>query len=100
GAAPLVPSFPTRRSSDLLEAVGLERLPRERPGLAQEQGVAAAAGGDDGQLGDRALTLHPTRPGTCPAARRRPRSGCSRDGTARPDRKSTRLNSSHVKISY
>src|SRR5690606_41900178 len=80
-----LPSFPTRRSSDL------EQPGRLRPGaparrLARRarrvERVHAALGGG----------AHPLR------ARRRRARGTARRGA--PDRKSTRLNSSHVKISY
>src|SRR5690606_40028241 len=81
-------SFPTRRSSDLVRVPVRERGVRPgRPGRRADLGGAAAGGHlgdgveDDGQAADG-----------------RGRGAGAAD--ARPDRKSTRLNSSHVKISY
>src|SRR5699024_12707719 len=81
----LLPSFPTRRSSDLQVRVGrlpdqpgaagggpVLRAPQRLPPLAEHQGPAHPAGVGAGQV---------------------------RDDPAE-DRKSTRLNSSHVSISY
>src|SRR5690606_41427295 len=95
---PALPSFPTRRSSDLIRApagsagrwlsAGRPRSRRGRPrerlrvgrAVSAEVGVAAldVAGGvvDEGRGADGDV------------------------GDVRGDRKSTRLNSSHVKISY
>src|SRR5690606_42149020 len=71
-------SFPTRRSSDLEEAEGrVPRLARPRDREAQDGGRGALRGG------------------RAPPPRLR-----HRHAPAGPDRKSTRLNSSHVKISY
>src|SRR5436309_12710291 len=71
-------SFPTRRSSDL--SPGPSRLPARR------------------RKGRKSLTWPRTIPTRPRRARRKPRGpGPGRD---RPDRKSTRLNSSHVKILY
>src|SRR5690606_41561433 len=81
-------SFPTRRSSDLQEQVGLDqiheraRLRRRQLALAHHHAVAAR----------REETIE--RPGHQPAA-----IGVGQ-ADRRQDRKSTRLNSSHVKISY
>src|SRR5690606_41861029 len=72
-------SFPTRRSSDLLV--------RSRPG----GGRARAADGGQGS-GHRGV-----RPGRAHAADRGGDRGADQGNQ---DRKSTRLNSSHVKISY
>src|SRR5690606_41585918 len=86
----LVP-FPTRRSYDLGDGVLAAG-----PGVS---GAFACAGGAD--LGDGAVDEHvegvvgPRLAGG--AARGKPRRGV---GEALLDRKSTRLNSSHVKISY
>src|SRR5690606_42084551 len=81
-----LPSFPTRRSSDLGQADaprGGGRPPTRRHPLR--------AGRDGG--------AHPPRPARL---RRllRARGGHARGAARRLDRKSTRLNSSHVKISY
>src|SRR5690606_41876576 len=88
-----LPSFPTRRSSDL-ELIGADRLAhpqsRARKVLSQEV-IREIAHAELGAVGER--PLHFTALG-------------ERDGgmkLMRPppqDRKSTRLNSSHVKISY
>src|SRR5207253_7291218 len=67
---PVLPSFPTRRSSDL------RALPPAPPRRVRAPGVPPG----------RPVPLHP---GGTPGAR-----------TRRGDRKSTRLNSSHVAISY
>src|SRR5206468_6603967 len=76
-------SFPTRRSSDL--------------GAAQPGGGGPAGRGGGGAAG-RDGDLHLVRPPGPRAshAGRRERRG----GGRRPDRKSTRLNSSHDQISY
>src|SRR5439155_21297681 len=85
---PLPPhSFPTRRSSDLHPDV----RPAERPRLRR---VPDEAG--DG-VAPRPQRLHQVRtdePGATWCRR------CGRGATPSPDRKSTRLNSSHVAISY
>src|SRR5690606_40806623 len=88
-ATPTLPPFPTRRSSDL--ALAGEGLQRER--------FLHLAGRDDAQL-EQEVTKEGTggthqRRGLCPPRR-------SAEGHSFPcrDRKSTRLNSSHVKISY
>src|SRR5699024_12786219 len=69
-------SFPTRRSSDLRRRLRI-RPCRPRP---NSRGRGRAS---------------PPRPASSPTFRVR-----VRGGLARPDRKSTRLNSSHVSISY
>src|SRR5207253_8396434 len=80
-------SFPTRRSSDLQQrrlaaSVGAEqRHPLaavQREGDGGDRRAAVVAGGEPARL-DQGLGSHPRLP---------------------PDRKSTRLNSSHVAISY
>src|SRR5690606_41579679 len=79
-------SFPTRRSSDLGGARrhrGPAAGRRDRPPAARRRG----GGGDRGAGGHG---MSSSFPNTSPAASRRWAS----------DRKSTRLNSSHVKISY
>src|SRR5690606_41358094 len=87
-AAPLsLHSFPTRRSSDLADHPGGGEPARKRDqilgtGRRRPSGCGnprRGAGGVDSRRGERHT------PGT---------------GGARLDRKSTRLNSSHVKISY
>src|SRR5690606_41840441 len=90
-----LPSFPTRRSSDLggperllalrVDVVGLA-VDRDRLALEGERArVARAVAGDDRPVAGLG------RPGAEARALRHDR---------RRDRKSTRLNSSHVKISY
>src|SRR5690606_39334069 len=90
GAHPDLPSFPTRRSSDLIA----ERHDRERFGRREHRAMAAPrmvgmAVGHHGARG-RARRVDPQVGGLhIDAALMR-----------LEDRKSTRLNSSHVKISY
>src|SRR5690606_40749060 len=78
----IVHSSPTRRSSDLDRARGRTRR------------AADPAGAATGLVADAPGRPHDRQPG--PAADRLHR----RAGPDQPDRKSTRLNSSHVKISY
>src|SRR5690606_41749482 len=81
-------SFPTRRSSDLRREAALREeiqplaVAREHRGtafvaVAAQHGLATVGARDQQQLCTRAVAVRP-----------------------RQDRKSTRLNSSHVKISY
>src|SRR5204863_9841828 len=82
-------SFPTRRSSDL----GAARVMDLSAGLASlAQREAQSAENDPGGIGWFALSdsVYRTSPGPC-SQREPPNSS---------DRKSTRLNSSHVEISY
>src|SRR5690606_41887958 len=81
GALRNLPSFPTRRSSDLAVRHGRDEL-RRRVGDLEKQAVGVLR-----LLG--VLPEEPEPPGPAPAQAR-----------AAEDRKSTRLNSSHVKISY
>src|SRR5690606_40215123 len=84
-------SFPTRRSSDLIDVFVGTALPRAvRVGKVD---------GNTGALGDLCVPGHLTTlvVGEC-AARQQGHS--VQGGTKALDRKSTRLNSSHVKISY
>src|SRR5690606_41557666 len=92
------PSFPPRRSSDLED---LSRRGVHRRGVGAVQQVQRLL-----RLGEFLLDLLALDQGDDPAGGAR---GLSRDGFpgrigpgggARRDRKSTRLNSSHVKISY
>src|SRR5690606_41250160 len=96
-ALPLAPPpFPTRRASDLqlhteqlhrgherLEEAGGERLGASREGLVRGRGHH-----DRPPVGCSGRSVRP---------RRSARKTCATDAA---DRKSTRLNSSHVKISY
>src|SRR5207302_5781878 len=96
-APPALPSFPTRRSSDLGAAPRgtQDHQDRHRFGeLAGPLRAGAPSLGPDGPSEHR----EGIRRGTCrrDESVARPRS-VLRDGI---DRKSTRLNSSHVKISY
>src|SRR5690606_41247174 len=78
---PDLPSFPTRRSSDLVaEQRGGDAQP-----LAHAQGVGPHPVA--GRRGQPRLLQHLVHPAV-------------RDAVAGGDRKSTRLSSSHVKISY
>src|SRR5207253_4116440 len=95
-----LPPFPTRRSSDLLAdwAGPLERgnaraAQVARCGRALEEDVARAE--RHGQL-----DLLGCAAAAWPAERRRAPRGVERIGPVVRDRKSTRLNSSHVAISY
>src|SRR5690606_41922583 len=77
-------SFPTRRSSDLTAATR-GRSPTGRGARPDSSRPPRPS--------PRAARRQSSRGGSSPAARRR-------RSQARQDRKSTRLNSSHVKISY
>src|SRR5207302_3641866 len=81
-------SFPTRRSSDLARPEGALRGPSRRA----DQGLGTGRG----RRAVQPLHLRPlpARQGDRPDRRGR------RTPADREDRKSTRLNSSHVKISY
>src|SRR5690606_42161727 len=88
GDHPDLPSFPTRRSSDLAQAAVAQRVQVQRT----RQPVLEAAGGVGGLVleveADAGKGRHASAaPGPAGIASIR-------------DRKSTRLNSSHVKISY
>src|SRR5690606_40345746 len=92
--APLhFPSFPTRRSSDLARSYALPAAPSTAfggsPPPLRGGGVPTA-----GEVEWRAAIISPP---TAPPARR---SVPPWPKPPRRDRKSTRLNSSHVKISY
>src|SRR5207302_9518709 len=79
-------SFPTRRSSDLLR--GNHQVCRDRSAATSLSYLTAGRRVSASAASARARSARPA-----PEARRqRPTPG--------PDRKSTRLNSSHVKISY
>src|SRR5690606_41845015 len=75
-------SFPTRRSSDLLDLLALESVQALFLGVEHARRAGEAQAFLAGDLGDRALR------------------GEVAVEDAEVDRKSTRLNSSHVKISY
>src|SRR5690606_40016340 len=82
-------SFPTRRSSDLADVRSDPRLSLGGPDALAES-ARLLARGRPRETGDR------QRPPRGRGAVHRFAAG----GTGRGDRKSTRLNSSHVKISY
>src|SRR5438874_10474441 len=82
---PYLHSFPTRRSSDLASAALV-------PGARAPDRLRATAGGRE-----RATGREPGGKQRCHPAGARQGGGPSQD---RQDRKSTRLNSSHVEISY
>src|SRR5690606_41930559 len=94
GARLVLPPFPTRRSSDLIVDGHRIQTPH---GSGVMAGHAVARTVSQGRLhlpaqraGERAARME--------AAARRDVAGAGQ--VAREDRKSTRLNSSHVKISY
>src|SRR5690606_41793575 len=77
--------LPTRRSADLAVQALEDVAAHQHPGGAHRQDVAHG-------VVLALVELAPLQPGLALAA--------ARDGDAHLDRKSTRLNSSHVKISY
>src|SRR5699024_12663469 len=83
----LLPSFPTRRSSDLAEPLRL-RLRRGAPLRRVRRGPGGFRGAGAELWGGHA--------GTVPGSG----TGHRREQPAGADRKSTRLNSSHVSLSY
>src|SRR5690606_41841914 len=87
-------SFPTRRSSDLVgrssSAARYGRRCRPPARLSEESHRHRNRGGFR-ESADGGPILHPCATGACASVTSKPRSR---------DRKSTRLNSSHVKISY
>src|SRR5690606_42089019 len=94
-ACPLyLPSFPTRRSSDLNnESAGKHRSGRTRHGSKWLRKALIEAGQAAGRSKNTYLSAQ--------YAQIRARRGPQRAAVAvGQDRKSTRLNSSHVKISY
>src|SRR5690606_41474297 len=96
-APPDSDSFPTRRSSDLL--VGVDDLLERERGVVDVVGVDADSDGSALLAGDlgaaRDELAHRGGVDAHVALRR-----VHGVGDAEADRKSTRLNSSHVKISY
>src|SRR5690606_41954490 len=95
---PALPSFPTRRSSDL-RFRRLQRLHRSGPVRRVPQELAARRPPNrwrrfQANLGRRHGADEVGGGGSVPGGLRRATRG------SRLDRKSTRLNSSHVKISY
>src|SRR5204863_1904719 len=92
-----LPPFPTRRSSDLVELVARGGAP---PGLLGEGGgEAAGAGGRVPAVGARGPVGEPLGRGQVGAGQLGG-GGQLVDLARGEDRKSTRLNSSHVEISY
>src|SRR5690606_41757829 len=93
GDHPALPSFPTRRSSDLHDA----RLHFDGARLRVEgqDAVQVPAVVDHQRLADRLPAL-----AAAGAARQDRRAFLAGELDRGEDRKSTRLNSSHVKISY
>src|SRR5205807_8022871 len=93
-------SFPTRRSSDLAPSAPSRRADADEPARAAPGVRVPAAGGADpfGLLLRCLLQLHEGAargPGAPPAG-----GAAGLPARARGDRKSTRLNSSHLVISY
>src|SRR5207253_8697408 len=94
-APPHLPSFPTRRSSDLRAFTDLAARPQVRirtdhRGFVDARAINHASGPDQDSVADLGIADHAI--GTNPAV--------ASDTGAAQDRKSTRLNSSHVAISY
>src|SRR5690606_40940726 len=89
-----LPIFPPRRSSDLPPAP-LGAPPRGLAGGDAQQGVVLARDPHGGSG-----PVVPSGHRLLPPIRRALVGEPSRDPVARRDRKSTRLNSSHVKIAY
>src|SRR5439155_25725891 len=85
-------SFPTRRSSDLL---ALDVFEGPQPGNR-----ARRAGGRCADVLCKILRLQKVRPRTPGAARNAGKNHSALERVSQLDRKSTRLNSSHVAISY
>src|SRR5690606_39731417 len=99
-AVPRAPhSFPTRRSSDLLSArlpgAAAAKLPRPQPDGAHRTVARSAPASLPARDAGRGRTTH--RPFHGPERRA---DGQTVADLPPGDRKSTRLNSSHVKISY
>src|SRR5690606_41388285 len=99
-APPSLPAFPTRRSSDLLEEV---------EGILPGARVYAKNISGDGLQSGKQLPLGPALLGRVLDGSGKPLDGLPSPDTTETgalitqpfkDRKSTRLNSSHVKISY
>src|SRR5690606_42020816 len=86
-SVPRLPSFPTRRSSDLHEPLGRRRLARGQQGVAADERLVEGAGEAEPGLERRVLVGDVVAPVPVRLLQAQ-------------DRKSTRLNSSHVKISY
>src|SRR5690606_41981261 len=83
-------SFPTRRSSDLLEPAALAGVPGIARVHGDRDGYLARAGLDSRAMAQATHLVWATGGSMVPAD----------EMQAYLDRKSTRLNSSHVKISY
>src|SRR5207302_9082429 len=91
------PAFPTRRSSDL--GTSLERMARSSaPVFFKPQAVAAKRNPRGKEASEGACFINGTS--VCLARRSRKGPPILRNRSEGGDRKSTRLNSSHVKISY
>src|SRR5207302_5544156 len=88
-------SFPTRRSSDLVRVPPAHRSRRRDRDGGVDGGVGAAPGGSPGAV-HAVLGAGQADPGGGEQRRR----GAVVRHLGGADRKSTRLNSSHVKISY
>src|SRR5690606_40104155 len=86
-AIPDLRTFPTRRSSDLVERQRfVERASQQRVALSLARRFSLAAAG--------------TKPCQCRQAQQAEGDAWNHPRRCTRDRKSTRLNSSHVKISY
>src|SRR5207249_12338194 len=98
--APSLPPFPTRRSSDL-EAVAVGSAQRQVPRDVQSarRSLELTRAGATLTHDQRSLLLVPQEEPN-PTARRRRVARGSMNCLLPLDRKSTRLNSSHVSISY
>src|SRR5690606_41038552 len=94
GVLVMLYSFPTRRSSDLVPCCGLVSFCQEGSTLA------ACAAQDRLLVGAHIADCSPIPPAGVRQCHRNNRLRARFPRLGSPDRKSTRLNSSHVKISY
>src|SRR5699024_12294759 len=94
---PLLPSFPTRRSSDLIRA-SLAHSTSNNATIERRRALDAITADPEGTL--QALDDLAFRRGTLPHLLKRAQKRIRLLLLQRLDRKSTRLNSSHVSISY
>src|SRR5690606_41535438 len=96
--APSSPSFPTRRSSDLTEFVGTRAPFGKAEGVGTDAEIVGEAVFDAAADGIACATLNDAAAGERIDGKVAERQAAARENQR--DRKSTRLNSSHVKISY
>src|SRR5690606_39817235 len=89
-------SFPTRRSSDLEAVAALSTSPGDAPSCTYVSAVTRGPVITVGWIGDSRVYWLSADGAVDPGEDGRPGDSAAEG----PDRKSTRLNSSHVKISY